>query len=419
MGMNFRSAPLDLLEASAVADMPKALAHIASRDHISEAVLVSTCHRTEAYVAAERFHAAQVELGEFFSTLTDKPFGEIASALYTRYDAEAAEHLFCVTAGLDSAVIGETEIVGQIKAAAEIARVEGTAGPVLNQLFRRALSASKRVRTETAISRHTASLSHAAVEMATQHLGTLGGRRVLVVGAGEMAQSAVVALAAAGPDQVLIANRSLERAAELAARITDHVASHIESQVLELGDLQTALAEVDVLLTTTGATSVIVESAHVGAVVRQRAGKPLLIVDLAVPRDVEQSVADIVGVTLFNMDDLARFAEAGRAARRSEAVAARTLIADEVERYQMESSAREMGPLIAQLRATGEASRAAAIEQLFAVSRFSEAERAAIERASQSIVAKLLHAPTVALKRNAGTATGDRLAQSLRDLFDL
>ncbi len=411
MGMNFRSAPLELLEAGTIAELPKALAHVVARDHISEAVLVSTCHRTEAYVVAERFHAAQVELGEFFETLTDRPFDQIADALYTRYDAEAAEHLFAVTAGLDSAVIGETEIAGQIKAAAETARVEGSAGPVLNQLFRHALGASKRVRTNTAISRHTASLSHAAVQMATQHLGTLTERSVLVVGAGDMAQSAVVALAAAGPAQVLIANRSRERAVELAGRV--------DGRVLSLDDLETALAEVDVLLTTTGATSVIVERAHVGEVVRQRAGKPLLIVDLAVPRDVEPTVADIEGVTLFNIDDLARFAEAGRAERRAEVAAARALIADELERYEIESSAREMGPLITQLRAAGEASRATAVEQLLASHRFNEAEREAIVRASQAIVAKFLHTPTVTLKRQAGTATGDRLAQSLRELFDL
>lgn len=411
MGMNYRSAPLELLEAAAITEMPKALAHIGARDHVSEAVLVSTCHRTEVYVAAERFHAAQLELGEFFSTITDRPFSEVAAALYTRYDGEAAEHLFCVTAGLDSAVIGETEIANQVKTAAETARLEGSAGPVLNQLFRHAQQASKRVRTQTAISRGTASLSHAAVEMATQHLGSLAGRSVLVVGAGEMAQSTVVALATAGPAEVLIANRSPERATELAARV--------EGRVLTLDDLASALTHVDVLLTTTGATSVIVESAHVGEVVRQRAGRPLLIVDLAVPRDVEETVADIAGVTLFNMDDLARFAEAGRAERRSETTAAQALIAAEVERYVMESSAREMGPLIAQLRATGEASRAAAVEQLFGANQFSAPEREAIVSASEAIVAKLLHAPTVALKRQAGTATGDRLAQSVRDLFDL
>ncbi len=414
MGVSHRSAPLDLLERCTVSasDLPKRLDDLAACEHVSEATIVSTCNRTEAYVVAERFHAAFGELRDFFGTLSFAPPAELSDHLYVHYDDDAARHLFGVASGLESAVLGEGEILGQVRAAWDAARVEGTAGAVLNQLFRHAVVAGKRARTETGIARGTASVSHAAVSMAIEHLGTLEGRQVLVVGAGEMAEGMIVALAAAGPAAVHVANRTSSHAQALAERVGGH---H-----LPLGRLADALSEVDVLLTSTGATSVIVDHASVGDIITRRAGRPLLIVDIAVPRDVDPAVARLRGVTLLDMDDLSRFASSGHAGRVAEVTAVETILDAETERFAQSRSAREMAPLIETLRGRAEAVRALEVERALASNPdLDDAARDALERATKSFVNKLLHHPTVALRAAAGKAKGDRLADSVRDLFDL
>lgn len=414
MGVSHRSAPLELLERCTVPapDVPKRLGDLASCENVSEAVVVSTCNRTEAYVVAERFHAAFGEVRDFFCTLSGAAPADLSDHLYVHYDDDAARHLFRVTSGLDSAVLGEHEILGQVRTAWDAARTEGTAGTVLNQLFRHGISAGKRARTETDISRGTASISHAAVSMAKNHLGTLEGSRVLVVGAGEMAEGMIVALAAAGPAAVQVANRTPSHAEALAARVGGH---H-----LPLASLEDALVEVDLLLTSTGATSVIVDHASVGAVIERRAGRPLLIVDIAVPRDVDPAVARLAGVTLLDMDDLSRFADTGHVRRQAEVAAVESILVDETERFSADRSAREMAPLIESLRGQAEAVRRTEIERALAAHPdLDEDAREALERATAALVNKLLHQPTVALRTAAGKAKGDRLADSVRDLFDL
>ncbi len=414
MGVSHRSAPLELLERCTVAaaDVPKRLGDLASCENVSEAVVVSTCNRTEAYVVAEKFHAAFGELRDFFCTLSGVAPAELSDHLYIHYDDAAAGHLFRVASGLESAVLGEHEILGQVRTSWDLARAEGTTGAVLNQLFQQGISAGKRARSQTGISRGTASISHAAVSMATSHLGTLEKARVLVVGAGDMAEGMIVALAAAGPATVQVANRTPSHAEALAARIG--------GQQVPLGRLEDALVEVDLLLTSTGATSVIVDHASVGAVIERRAARPLLIVDIAVPRDVDHAVARLPGVTLLDMDDLSRFAETGQVGRRAEVAEVESILADEMERFSLSRTAREMAPLIESLRATAEAIRQSEVERAMAAhpSLNSDA-REALERATAALINKLLHHPTVALRSAAGKAKGDRLADSVRDLFDL
>ncbi|HCB36826.1 MAG TPA: glutamyl-tRNA reductase [Acidimicrobiaceae bacterium] len=414
MGISHATAPLDLLERCAIgsADLPKHLAGLAGHEHISEAVIVSTCNRTEAYVVAEMFHAAEAEMRDFFATTSFTEPDELDGHLYMRFDDDAAAHLFAVASGIESAVVGESEILGQVKSAWATARAEGTCGTLLDQMFRHGVETAKRARTETGIGRGTASVSHAAVAMATQHLGTLAGRRVLVVGAGEMAESMVVALAAAGPSEVLVANRSPGPARELAERVG--------GRALALSELEQALAEVDVLLTSTGASSVILDYAGVDQPAAKRAGAPLLIVDIAVPRDVDPTVAQIDGVTLLDMDDLSRFAAAGRAERHREIAAVCEVVASEVARYSRLRAARETAPVIAALRSAAESVRVAELERTLALDAdWTPAQREAVARMSKSMMAKLLHRPTVTLREEAGRAKGDRLADSVRDLFDL
>ncbi len=411
VGLNHRTVPLDVLERMTVSGdrLPKALHDLVSCDDISEAVVLSTCNRTEVYVVAERFHQAVGDVRKVLSRLAELPPEDFADHLYTFHDAAAVAHLFSVVSGLDSAVLGESEILGQVRGAWERSVAEGAARSGMNMLFRHAVEVGKRVRTETAIGRHTASVSHAAVQLAEARLGTLAGKKVLVLGAGDMGEGMARSLVRAGVGELLVANRTRAKADDLAAAIG--------GRSVAVPDLPAALTDVDVLLTSTGASSVLVDHGDLEPVVAARAGRSLLIIDVAVPRDVDPSAADLPGVDLLDMDDLRAFADAGLAERRREVAAVRDLIDDEVQRYREAATARQVAPLIAALRERAEAARVAELDR--AGARLPAEERAALDTASRALVAKLLHEPTVRLKEAAGTARGERLADALRDLFDL
>jgi glutamyl-tRNA reductase len=414
IGLNHRTVPLDLLERLTIDDakLPKALHDVTSRDHLSEAVVLSTCNRTEVYVVAEKFHPAYADLRNFLSELAFLPPEEFAEHLYVHDGADAAKHLFTVAAGLDSAVVGEAEILGQVRNAWERAQEEGAAGARLNLLFRHALEVGKRVRTETGIGRHVASVSTAAVAMAAAHLGPLDGRRILVLGAGERGEGMVRALGAKGVDDIRIANRTWDRAQEIAERV--------DGRAIRLAELDASLAEVDLLLTGTGASSMLLEHADIARVMAARSGRPLLVVDVAVPRDVDPAAADLPGVTLLDMDDLRAFAEAGQAERRREVEAVEVLVAAELERYVATSSAREVAPLVGALHEQADATRRAELERFRSrLGGLDGRQMDAVEALTKGIVAKLLHEPTVGLKDAAGTPRGERLAETLRELFDL
>jgi glutamyl-tRNA reductase len=414
IGLNHRTVPLDLLERMTIDDtrLPKALHDVSSREHVSEAVVLSTCNRTEIYAVAERFHPAYHDIRNFLSELAYLPPEEFSDHLYVHYDDEAASHLFAVTAGLDSAVVGEAEVLGQVRHAWERARAEGTAGSSLNMLFRHALEVGKRARHETGISRSIVSVSTAAVAMAAERLGTLAGRRILVLGAGDMGEGMVRSLSQQGVSSLSIANRTWERALEVADRVG--------GAAVRLADLHATLAEVDLLLTSTGATSIMLEHADLARAMSARRDRPLLIVDVAVPRDVDPSSAELDGVTLLDMDDLRAFADAGMAERRREVAAVRRIVDDELSRYTALSTAREVAPLVGALHDRAETVRAAEIDRFAArLASLDPKQAEAVEALTRGIVAKLLHDPTVGLKDAAGSPRGERLAEALRDLFDL
>ncbi|MEI7593831.1 MAG: glutamyl-tRNA reductase [Actinomycetes bacterium] len=414
IGLNHRTVSLDLLERMTIDDsrLTKALHDVASRDHVSEAVVLSTCNRTEVYVVAEKFHGAYADLRDFLSEIAYLPPEDFADHLYVQYDDDAIAHLFAVTAGLESVVVGEAEILGQVRRAWERAQEEGTAGSSLNLLFRHAIEVGKRARTETGISRHIASISTAAVAMAAQRMDSLEGRSILVLGAGDMGEGMVRSLVSAGVTDVRIANRTWERAVGLA--------DQIGGRAVRLADLNESLAEIDLLLTSTGASSIMLEHGDLARVMAAREGRPLLIVDVAVPRDVDPSASELAGITLLDMDDLRAFADAGIAERRSEVAAVEAMVSDEVERFVAVSTAREVAPLVATLHERAEAVRASEIERFGArLSELDERQREAIEALTRGIVAKLLHEPTIGLKEAAGTPRGERLAEAVRDLFDL
>ncbi len=413
IGVNHRTGPLELLERVSIpsVELPKAVVGLTSRQNIREAVVLTTCNRTEVYAVAEKFHGAYADIRDFFGELSGLPADQLHTHLYSQHDEGAIHHLFEVAAGLDSAVLGESEILGQVRNAWELARHEGGAKATLNLLFRSAIEVGKRVRTETSIGRGTASVSHAAVEMATDLLGTLAGKRVLVVGAGDMGEGIATALVDAGATDISVTNRTTERAQRLADRV--------RGRVIPFGKLPSAISSADVLLTCTGAGSVLVD---IDTMVAGRIGvaDPLLVVDIAVPRDVAAEVAELDGVTLLNLDHLRDWADRGLAQRRGEADRVRAIVAEEIERFMMEAAARQAAPLVAQLHEWAEAVRVGELERYSSrIAGLDDAQRATLDAVTKGIIAKLVHQPSVRLKADAGTPQGERNAAAVRDLFDL
>lgn len=414
IGVNHRTAPLGVLEAMTVGDaaLGKTLHALLTKEHVSEAVVLSTCNRTEVYAVAEKFHGGYADVRAVLAELAFLDPEDFADHLYVHHDSAAVAHLFDVVSGLDSAVLGEHEIQGQVKTAWEKARREGAAGTTLNLLFRHALEAGKRARSETGIGQGTASVSYAAVALAAQQLGSLDGRRAIVLGAGEMGSSMAESLAAAGVAELVVANRTHDKAKALA--------ESVGGRAIRFAELADELVDADVVLTSTGASSVLLTRADVETAMTARGGKPLVLVDIAVPRDIEPSVAEVPGVTVLDMDDLGAFADRGLAERRREIDAVRVILDEELERFRAATSAREVAPVIVALREAAEAVRAAELDRARSrLGDLDDLQLASVEKLTQGLVAKLLHQPTVSLRQAAGTAKGDRLVQALRDLFDI
>ncbi len=413
-GVNHRTGPLSLLERVTIADdaIAKTVHGLMARPNIREVVVLSTCNRTEVYAVAEKFHGAYGDLRDFFCDLGGFSPEELTPHVYSQHDDAAISHLFEVAAGLDSAVVGESEILGQVRSAWERSQHEGGSLSTLNLLFRHAIETGKRARTETSIGRHTASVSQAAVDMARENLGTVEGLTVLVVGAGDMGEGVTIAMADAGISQVLVTNRTIAKAQALADRVS--------GSVTEFYRLAETLTQADVVVTCTGAGTTVIDVEMVSRAMQQRASRPLFIVDIAVPRDVDSDVATIDGVTLLDLDNLRDWAARGQALRAAEAQAVRNIVAEELERFTLELTARQAAPLVALLHARAEVVRLAEIDRLQKkLSSLSDEQQQAVDALTKGIVAKLLHDMSVRLKDDAGTPRGERNSAAVRDLFDL
>jgi glutamyl-tRNA reductase len=413
IGVNHRTGPISLLERVSVSHdaLGKVINGLVGRANIREAAVLSTCNRTEVYAVAERFHGAYADIRDFFCELGGLQPDELHPHLYSQHDDAAVSHLFEVASGLESAVLGESEILGQVRGAWETAQVEGGAKATLNLLFRHAIETGKRARTETGIGKHTTSVSHAAVDMANERLGSLAGRRVLVVGAGEMGEGIAIALVGAGATDITVTNRTETRA--------EHLAQRVGGRIVPFHQLGDALRDADVLLTCTGSGTVIIDHELVASARSQAAG-PLLIVDIAVPRDVATDVESAGDVTLLNLDHLRDWAARGLAQRAAEADRVRLIVGEEVERFGLEATARQAAPLVAQLYEKADTVRQAELER-FAnrLASLDPAQRDAVDAVTKGIVAKLLHQLSVRLKDDAGTPQGERNAAAVRDMFDL
>ncbi|HEV2773376.1 MAG TPA: glutamyl-tRNA reductase [Thermoleophilaceae bacterium] len=412
LGVSHKTAPLALRERLSLPEgrATGVLSELVTGDAVREAVVLSTCNRTELYLhAADPVEAESAALAAL-SRQAGIPPTELFGHLYAMRGLGAVAHLFEVAAGLDSMIVGEAEIQGQVKRAYELALVEGVTGPLTNRLFRDALGAGKRVRAETAVGRRRVSVASVAVELAREVLGDLAERRVLVIGAGENGELTARALRQAGVATTFLANRHYDRAIGLAQRFG--------GEAVRLDDLPHELARADIVVSATGSPHQIVGRDELELVVAEREGRALLLIDIAVPRDIDSAVRELPGIALYDMDDLQREVARNLSGREAEASRARVIVDQEVARFADWLASLEVVPTIAALRERGEA----IVEQVLDENAgrwelLSEADRARLEVLARAIVRRLLHEPTLRLKRAEDGAYTQ--VQALRELFGL
>ncbi len=414
LGVSHKTAALSVRERLALPDgrAARVLADLTAHEAVHEAVAVSTCNRTELYlVTADSVAAESAALGVLSHQAGIRPT-ELLGAIYSIRGREVVEHLFSVAAGLDSMIVGEAEIQGQVKRAYELALSEGVTGPVSNRLFRDALAAGKRARSETGVSRANVSVSSVAVQLAAEFLGDLASRRVLVIGAGENAELTARALRDRGVRTVFVANRRYDRALGLAQRF--------DGQAVTFDDLPAELEAADIVVSSTGAPHQIVGRDELALVAAARVNRPLVLLDLAVPRDIEPAARDCPGIALYDMDDLQEAVSRNLGAREIEAAEARVLVAEEVERFERWLESLEVVPTIAALRQRGDDVVAQVLrENASRWESLSDADRERLEVMAHALVSRLLHEPTVRLRGSAGEDDSYRYVNALRELFSL
>jgi glutamyl-tRNA reductase len=379
---------------------------------VREVVALSTCNRTELYAAADDLAAAEKALVGALVAHSRIDLPRLECARYAHREDRAAAHLFRVAASLDSMVLGESEIQGQVAEACELADEEGASGPLLDRLFRAALETGKRVRTETGIARGPTSVSAVAVRLAREALADLPDRRALLLGAGQVAEATAAALAAAGVRQLVVANRTVTTARELAARVGGRGVGfdHVDDE----------LAAADIVISSTDAPHVVLGRDDLARAIAARPGRPMVLVDIAVPRDLDAAIAELPGVLLYDIDDLERVVEATLDGRLQEAERAEAIVVDEVQRFSAWRRAMAADPAIAALRARAETIRVAELARLHGRwESLGDADRARIEALTRAIVSKLLHEPSVRLRAAVESGDGVAYLDSLRHLFDL
>jgi glutamyl-tRNA reductase len=408
VGLSHRTAPVGILERASVPsdDLAKTLDELHRAETISEVLLLSTCNRIEVYADVARFHPAVAEISGVLARQAGLPVADLAEHLYVHFAEAAAEHMFSVASGLDSMVVGESQILGQVRAAYALGSEAGSIGSVLHDLAQSALRVGKRVHSETGIDQAGASIVSVALDRAEAALGSLDGRRVVIVGAGSMGALAGATLRrrAAGVD-IVVANRGAERAERLSASL--------DARAIGLSEVPAAIAEADLLISSTGATGLVVEA---GAV-RDRSQRALVVLDLALPRDVDPEVATRPGVTYVDLEALR---SGGAVVSDASVQAASTIVADELGGYLAEQQQLAVAPTVTALRARANQVIDAELVRLYSrLPRADDQTRREVADAVRRAVEKVLHAPTVRVKELAATPGGDQYANALRELFDL
>ena len=412
VGLSHKTAPVDLLERVAInADhVPKALHDLQEGAHVVESVILSTCNRVEVYAHVDRFHGGVQEVSDLLSRLSGVALEELSDHLYVHYEERAVQHLFAVASGLDSMVVGEGQILGQVRNAFKVAQDEGSVSRVLGELLRHSLRVGKRVRTETSIGRAGASLVGIGLRVASAALGPIGPHTTaVIVGAGAMGALAGATLRREGVTDIVVANRSADRAAALAQTL--------EGRGVGLDELAAVIADADLVVSSTGAAGLVVEADLVRRAVDGR-DRPLFLLDLALPRDVDPAVRQIANVRLADLDAL-------RAVLDTEETGAdldecRQIVTDEVGVFLAWQRSMRVAPTVIALRNKADALIAAELERLTArVPDLDPKARTEVENAVRRVVEKLLHAPTVRVKELAESPGGDQYAEALRELFML
>jgi len=409
LGVSHKTAPVALRERLAMGDKDAdgfVRAAVAG-PAVDEAVVISTCNRTEVYLTVTDTVAAETAvLGALAARAGIRPT-ELADVIYSPRNCDAARQLYRVTAGLESMIVGESEVQGQVKRAFELARAAGATGPLVNRLFGAALQTGKRVRTETAIGAGGASVSSVAVDLARDLLGALTERRVIIIGAGETSELTARALHDQGVAAVFFANRRADRARAIASRFG--------GQVVSFDNLPEHLEAADIVVSSTASPHPIVGAAELEVVMRRRAGRPLLLIDIAVPRDIDPGCADVDGVTLYDIDDLQAVVARNLEVRGAEAARAEGIVEDEIQRFARWMGQADVRPTVAELRRRGED----IVEQVLAENAgrwegASPRDLARVEAMARAVMQRLLHEPTIRLRES-----GHARVALVRELFGL
>jgi len=415
LGINHTTAPVHLRERiTFTEDQVRAALSRISCGHTQntgvEMALISTCNRVEIYATSN--HVSFAELETFLSAVRGLTLSELQPNLYRFMDGQSVEHLMEVASGLDSLVLGEPQILGQVTRALELARGVGTAGPLLTRFFHAAIHAGKRVRTETAISRNAASVSSLAAGLCERFMPDLSSAQIVVLGAGEMAELAVEALRKRGAERLTVINRTLERA-QILANLWNADAETFEN-------LESALIQADILLSSTGAPHLLVHPPMVASAMQKRPDRPLILIDIAVPRDIDPDVAQIPGIHLYDIDHLNAHLEQSLTKRAAEVPHARAILAEEVAKFLEFLETLEMLPLITDIHQQAESIRNAVLEKtMHRLPDLTESERHHIEAMTQVLVKKLLANPTNHLRAEARSPHAPEIASTTRALFNL
>jgi len=414
IGVNHKTAPIALRERIAISrdDLPETTRALAALPGVTECMIVSTCNRVEILAAVE---GSGVELSGFIASHFGLDAQVLAPHLYEHRDQEAVRHLFRVAASLDSMVVGEPQILGQVKEAFAVARATGTVAGQLEHLLQSAFAAAKKVRTETEIGSNSVSIASVAVELAKKIFGSLQGRTVFLVGAGKMSELAARHLVAQGASTILVTNRTLERAERMAERFTGSVVP----KVLPWDELYEAAAQADIVISSTGAPYPIFRKEHAQQFLHKRKNRPMFFIDIALPRDVEPEINNLEGIFLYDIDDLQAVAASHMEERSREAADAEALIAVEVERYQQKQKTVNIAPMIVGLQHRAEDLRQAELKRAQArLGSLTPEQMAAVEAMSRSLVNKFLHPTMQALKQAARESDVARI-EGIRETWSL
>ncbi|MCW2917818.1 MAG: glutamyl-tRNA reductase [Actinomycetia bacterium] len=418
VGLSHRSAPVAMLERAAVTgdDLVKLLHEVHESAHIAEAMIVSTCNRVEIYAAVDKFHGGVSSVSELLARHSGVPLDDLSEYLYVHYEDRAIQHIFSVTCGLESMVVGEGQILGQVRQALRLAQKQGSVGRDVNEVVQRALRVGKRAHTETGIDRAGASLVSVGLDIAAEHLGPLADRRALVVGAGSMSGLAAATLDRAGVAEIVIANRTFDRGVRLAESL------QVPARAIDLIDLGDALNEADLVVSCIGAAGLVITA---DMLIARTAASPVFILDLALPHDVDRAVRDLPGVRLAGLDDLRTDQQAAQAVGADAVDAVRRIVTEEVAAFLGAARAAAVAPTVVALRSKAadvveaELARLAGRLPGLGDQVLDDKVRGEIAQTVRRVVDKLLHAPTVRVKELAAAPGGDAYATALRELFDL